>query len=309
MQKRIWQDLVKLLVIGFSVAAYIFITIRLIDFGQWHLIGHTLSFSIESLTLLLTLLVLWFINLFCEAAKWQVLMRPFISMSYLTAWRQVLAGTTTAVGSPMRMAEMVGRMVLLPKSKRLEAAVMTTVGGAMQNVVILISGVLAFFHFPLPVMSQVIKDHYFYILTSSIIILCGFAGLLFYFRDKIRYYIFRLAHIRRNVIFIALFWTSVRLLVFIFQLFLWMRLWDVYLTFSDYLPLACLYFFFITLLPSHILIDMGIRGSIALFLFSFSTDQTPLILLATFSLWLSNVVVPTLLGGSVLIKQNTIKQG
>ena len=78
--------------------------------------------------------------------------------------------------------------------------------------------------------------------------------------------------------------------------------------FNEFIMHAPIYFFFITLIPSFFLADIGIRGSVSLFVFAQFEAQMPLILLAIFFLWFINVVVPALLGTIVLYVYNDIKK-
>jgi hypothetical protein len=236
-------------------------------------------------------------------------MSPFTHIGFKNAWKQVMAGTTTAVGSPARIAEMGGRIALLPGQYRLNAALMTTIGGIIQNMVIFIGGVLTllinpnlFQHFKLSI--KFIEVAIIIFVLVSVLAIC----LRFIFPDRFKYYSRIIQHTNRLTLLNALSWTSLRYFTFVVQLYVWLSLWDLDLDFIQFVPLAAIYFFLITIIPSHILVDMGIRGSIAILLFSPFFSNTPLLLAATFCLWCSNIIVPTLLGSYILIRQKLIKQ-
>lgn len=308
MKKLPWLRIGKATVLIFSCVAYAYIALRLIRFEHWPTLLASVSFSVKTVTLLGILTALWFINLGCETKRWQILMKPFTKLSLSEAWKQVMAGTTTAVGSPSRIAEMGGRMALLPKRNRMNAAVMTTVGGIFQNMVILVAGVISLLLVPKPSLTFNNQFKYLFLILLPVFIGAGFVIIWAFYKEKVKYYFRTLKALSNRIFFKLLLWTVTRYLVYIIQLFVWLNFWGIHVSFVNYLALSTLYFFFITILPSHILIDMGIRGSVAIFLFTSISANTPLILLATFSLWITNVVLPTIIGSYTLLKHSLIKQ-
>jgi len=253
-------------------------------------------------------LLLWFLNILCEAKKWQSLIKPFISITIRAAFQQVFAGTTTGVGSPGRIAEMGGRMALLPKMYRTDAAIMTTIGGFIQSSIIFGVGLLALFLMPIANVFYFNTELYVGVLAGLILIILLALAAVWRYSAKARYYLRRAISVGTTAIGKAYFWTLLRYLIYNMQLLTWMHLMGVEIDNSLWLGLSCLYFFFVSIVPSHIIIDMGIRGSVALFLFLMITDNTIAVLSAIFAMWMTNVIIPTLIGSVVLIKQKPIKE-
>jgi hypothetical protein len=65
-----------------------------------------------------------------------------------------------------------------------------------------------------------------------------------------------------------------------------------------------LIFFVQSILPSFALTEIGIRGAVAVYFFSHITDNTTGIILSAFSLWLINIILPSLTGIIFVIKAN-----
>ncbi|MBR8538247.1 hypothetical protein KDU71_21930 [Carboxylicivirga sediminis] len=308
MKRQLWPQTGKAIILILSLLAYGFIGYKLWHFTHWKALVNSVQLSGDTLILCVLLLALWFLNLLCETKKWQVLMAPFKSLSLKESWQQVMAGTTTAVGSPARIAEMGGRMALLPAEQRTHAAIITTVGGLFQNTVILLSGAFTF------LFNSEITDrlnlplHHILVALVCIALFTTLLILAAICHKKLRFYLRIIQNIPINTLLKALFWTSMRYLIYIIQLYSWLWLYGLQYSTGDFVALATIYFLSITIIPSHILIDMGIRGSVAIFLFSSADVDTPLVLAAIFSLWISNVVIPTLFGSYVLIRQKLIKQ-
>jgi hypothetical protein len=70
------------------------------------------------------------------------------------------------------------------------------------------------------------------------------------------------------------------------------------------LLLSPLYFAFITLFPTFFLVDLGIRGSVGMFIFGPLVHNVPVLLSVIFFLWLINVALPSFAGGLIIMRHN-----
>lgn len=309
MKRKHWQLTAKVLVITCAVLAYGFIIHKLVSFEHWHTLISSFKTSQQTLPTLLLLLLLWLINLACETKKWQALMQPFTAIRFKKAWQQIMAGTTTAVGSPARIAEMGGRMALLPKQQHMNAAIMTTVGGIIQNLIIFAGGLLTLLISP-QLSDQIELPFRIIELAIALMVVVVVVILVFklLFPKYFKFYVRSFQKMNRGTLTKSFTWTTLRYLTYISQLYAWCSLWGLNANLLEFIPAASIYFFLITIIPSHILVDMGIRGSVALAIFSLLFSKTPLILAAAFCLWCSNVIIPTIIGSYILVRQKLIKQ-
>jgi len=311
-QKLKWKSLIGKGIIGIlALVAYGYIINRLLAFPYWNKVLDSVSISPFTVSACTILFMLWWLNLFSECKKWQYLMQPYYFLTFKNAFRQVLAGTVTAIGSPARIAEMGGRMALLPNQYRINAGVMTTIGGLMQNLIILIGGgfVLAWPNSSISTIIPLWNDVTLsYFIGSILILIVLFVIIKKVWAYKLRYYFLTLKKLSARVILLSLFWTVVRYLVYNVQLFFWMQLFGLNIEVADFLFYSPVYFMLITVIPSYVLIDMGIRGSVALLLFGVFESNDPIILAAVFAQWLSNVVIPTLMGSFVFLRYKEMKR-
>lgn len=88
--------------------------------------------------------------------------------------------------------------------------------------------------------------------------------------------------------------TLLRYATYHLQLWLILHHLGVLQHWSD-LALVMLYYAALTLLPTMALTDLGIRGSIALFLFGLRSANSPAIVGAIFLIWCLNLALPALL--------------
>lgn len=288
--------------IGFL--AYYFIIKRLLAFEHWNTFTHGLSFSNTQVYIGGVLIILLLANVFCEVKKWQVLIAPFYNVSLYNALLQYLAGTLTAVGSPARVAEPGGRMALLPRQHRLKALVMTSIGGFIQNLII-----LSFGFFALSLSS--LSDFNFFVFNSNpfhpflfvSISITAFGVIIYLFRNKLKFLLLQINRISYVVILKSLAWTIARYLIYTTQFYIWLLFFEVDLPLTTFLLYAPIYFLFITIIPSFLGMDLAIRGSASIVLFSNLGISIPLILSSVLGLWFLNVVIPAVIGAWVLYRK------
>lgn len=302
---RILKQLLFYLV---AVAAYFFTVKRLVAFGHWNDIGRSLYFSCYHIVWLLIFFLLWVANMFFEIKKWQLLISPFKKITLRQSLIQYLAGCFTAVGSPGRVAEPGGRMVLLDRHLRVNALLMTTAGGIMQNVVIMLAGLVVILITGLPESLSVIQNKQLDIIVALLCFCIVFVLLLSVFKIKLRSIWLQCKEAKGRFLLKVFVLTFIRYVVYTIQLYVLFQLLNVHLSFSNYLLLSPLYFLTITVIPSFLLADVGIRGSAALLVFRHSDIQTPVLLFCILCLWLFNVVLPALVGGWVIYRQKVYKR-
>ncbi len=310
-KKKWWSITSKLTVIILAVSAYGYIINRLLTFHFWDDILVSGTFTDTNILTLCILLILWAINIFSETKKWQALLQPYHFLTFNSAFKQVLAGTVTAVGSPARIAEMGGRMAMLAPQFRVNAAIMTGIGGLMQSLIIFIGGLCALLLLTTPLhdlINTTSRQIVWYSLAIIITFLVIFNIAIKLWNNKIRIYLLTLKKTSLHSIIASFFWTIIRYFIYNIQLYFWMMFFDINPDLTDFIIYSPIYFMLITIVPSYIFIDIGIRGSIALLIFGQINENEPLILASVFAQWLSNVVIPTLLGSFILLRYKVIKQ-
>ena len=72
------------------------------------------------------------------------------------------------------------------------------------------------------------------------------------------------------------------------------------------LGVATTFFWAMTIIPSVALAELGVRGSVALFLLSPYSHNTVGILAATLALWFMNLVIPSLIGSALLARMKIV---
>lgn len=297
-----------------ALLAYGYIFQRLTRFENWRSFALPFDQLQKSGLLLAGLLLMWVANLSAEVKKWQLLMRPYHLVSFRAGFQQVLAGSVTAILSPGRVAEPGGRMLLLPREHRETALLTTSLGGFLQTLIISLIGlfclVLSERSMNLSIFSSWPLIIYYFILSLVGVI---FLLTLYYFSNripflqKIKGHLFQLKKLRPTLTLKIIGWTIVRYSIYHVQFYLWLKFFDYPITLLHFISLAPIYFYIITIIPSFLLADVGIRGSVSLFVFTPLLEQEPFLLAAILCLWLLNVAIPALLGSIILVKHKRRK--
>jgi len=264
-------------------------------------IGWESSFS------LLLVMGLMLVNWGIESVKWQRLMIQLEQLHFITAFKAVLCGVTLSLFTPNRVGEYGGRVLILKKAKKLDAIAITLVSSLSQLIGNSLLGVLGFCFFCLQFTpfspSLVILVSVFSLLTILLL-------LLFYYRMKwlatmakyIPYfqkfvpYIQLISRYNSRELSQILGLSILRYLTFSLQYYFLLQLFDVQISIMDAMLFVNSIFLIQTIIPSIAIVELGIRGNVALFFAGYIAANPLGVTAATFSLWAINLVIPALIG-------------
>lgn len=257
-------------------------------------------------------LALMLVNWGLESRKWRLLVRELESISKWRAFIATIAGTPIGLITPNRVGEFVGRVLFLSPEHRIAASFATAVGSIAQFVVTVVLGLLGLIALVMQAEhDQVSPDAAAWI---GLCFLVAAATLLLYFNpDLLRAAIARLPVIKRwerhaavlerfsaRMLTRVLLISAVRYGVFTVQFALLLgALAEVPLTGAiAAIPVT---FLVATLIPTVMLTELGVRGSVAVAVISPAAVQDQGVFLASTALWLINLGLPAMLGGIVLL--------
>lgn len=257
--------------------------------------------------MLLCVLLLMPVNLFLEAFKWKRLLKLEKQMPLWMSLRAVLTGMTIGLFTPSRLGEFAGRILYLQKRWRMTGFWATMLSSFGQFVIILCAGLLL-----LP--SWLAEKGYIGPNFSGWGTVLGFLlvlALVWFFLGSNRFSMLlqRLkvsAFWKRKLLLIrryskaelgeVLILSGLRFATYNVQLSMLWVVFDLQISFGAALLLSPLLFFFQSALPGFVLTDLGVRGSIALFMLAGYADSSWQLVLPGYLLWLLNVIFPALLG-------------
>lgn len=300
--KKLYKYINLLLRYGIGILAFVFIYYKLKDEFIYQL--QFLNPNSINYILLSIVIVLLFLNWGIEAFKWRLAIKKIEKITLIKAFRCILTGITLSLLTPNRIGEIPARALLLNKTKFKELTLKTTVASFSQLLITLFLGAVAL----------IFTVDFFKIPFNSLVVIIGLSvitfifGLIYFQVNRFEKYFNRFKYFKKKQLFAALstftadelfkilLLSSLRYFVFFLQFFLILKAVGVNLTNFQEIMLIPVCFMIASSIPTLLISEIGVRGSVALFVFSVVSDMQIEIILASILLWVINVAAPALLG-------------
>jgi len=257
--------------------------------------------AIFSTKTVIFLLFLTIFNWFLEILKWKNLVGFVQNISFFEALKQSLASHTTSLFTPNRIGDYGAKTMYFESSMRKRILFLNLISNTAQMFATLLFGCIGFIFF---VNTYNVNISYyrflnyvvFIVLIFSLIILgvsynkLNLKGVpLYRIRDFIKS-ISASIHIR-NIIFSIL-----RYLIFSFQFYYLLLLFGTDLHYFEAMKIITTMYFLVSIIPTVFVLDVVIKGGVAIYLFSFVGIHELNILSITMLMWLLNFVLPSVFG-------------
>ncbi len=256
---------------------------------------------------LLLVIILMGINWGIETYKWQQLIRKIEDISFKRAIQAVMCGVSLSFFTPNRVGEYGGRVLLLQIGNKLQGIALTLVGSLSQWVANVSIGIIGFCTFVIYYGSLSLV-WVIPLVTCSLLILLLSALCYFHldwlqhlkkyfpFFERFNKYLAPLQAFQTRELAFFLVLSYLRYGIYTLQYILLIALFGIDTSIGIALIMVTSIFFIQTIVPSIALIELGIRGNVALFFWGLITTQNIAILAATFTLWIINLVIPASIG-------------
>ena len=282
----------------------------------------TLPFGVQAWKFGLVILFV-FVNWGMEARKWQVLMQVLQPISFITAFKSVLCGVTFSLNTPNRMGEYGGRILFVEEGKRIKAITLSIAGGLAQLIITMLMGCFGLAYLMLNAHTSTsllvisvfwLRIFFYGSSVGTLIFIFFFFKMNFLIRllHKLPYanrflkYIQVLETFDAKILLRLLSISFFRYVVFVLQYIFMLQLLQVEQNVWTGFWIITVMFWILAIIPSFAIADLGIRGTVAKTLFTYSSNTLG-ILTATFGIWFVNLFIPALIG-SLLILRIKIKK-
>ncbi|CAL1520592.1 lysylphosphatidylglycerol synthase domain-containing protein [Chitinophaga sp. MM2321] len=271
-------------------------------------------------------LVLMLFNWGLEARKWQKLIKPLESISFLRAFSAILSGVSLSVNTPNRIGEYGGRVLYLKNNNKLKAIAATIVGSFSQLIVTIIFGLIGLIYFlntfalakgndyAIPVLWEKI-------LLGMLVVICGLTILL-YFRLEIILAVFeKIPFLRKVKVFVQiivkyssgdlrylLLLSALRYMVFSAQYLILLDALGLEFFWWQAFLLNSVIYLVMAVVPTIAIAELGLRGKVSIYFLGMLSSNTVAIIAATVGIWLINLVLPAVLGSVLLLGVKIFKE-
>jgi len=287
------------------IATWTYVGYKIADFKDSFNTISTIQFSTNMIMGLIVVLFFMIVNWSIEAQKWQYSLHNITKISFITAFRAILSGTTIGIISPNRAGEPFGRVSQIDAQHRESAIGAGFICSIAQFTATVLAGVLA-----LPFL--LIHLNYFssqYLVFA--IALMGIGIILFLYSNinSIGNILNRFPFIKRfdsftnhfkeskrHELIIILLYSLIRYSVFIIQFFVILRVFSIDITFAQTCIAVAMVYFVTTLIPTTTLAELGVRCSSSVYFIGLYSNKPVLIVVASMTLWVINISIPAIVG-------------
>ena len=251
------------------------------------------------------------LNWFIEIIKWKTLISHLIKVSFKLAVIQSLASLTVSLITPNRIGEYGAKAIYFKKPLRKQILVLNLVGNLSQLLITLFFGFIGFVFF--------IQHFNIHLPTESTLIMIGFSlfslFLFWVFYKKgisIKGYSLNslvrfISKTPRSIIAKTGFYSLIRYMIFSHQFYYLLMMFKIDITYPDALFSIFMMYFLASIIPMLSLFDVVIKGSIAIWVFSFFYCEEIVILSIVLIMWVFNFVIPSIVGSYFVLTFNTNK--
>ncbi len=286
-----------------------------------------------SFFLFLFVFFLMLLNWSIEAYKWRYLIGKIEKISYFKAVKAILAGLSVSTFTPNRIGEFLGRVFILKKSNPWKAIFISTLCSMSQLIITILIGsislVIYIFKYILTsdfIPAYVLYGFIFLLIIINLIFISLFFNVSFLSKfivhfipskwRKIKNYFKVFSYFKFYELRNTLMMSFLRYIVFSFQFFLLLRFFGLPISFFEGIFLISLIYFIISAIPSIALAELGIRGSVAVGVFSYYYNTSLNlncnfnfeVIAATSMLWIINLALPAFIGNIFVLKLKFFKE-
>tara|TARA_R110000772_G_scaffold120059_2_gene226266 strand:+ start:289 stop:1242 length:954 start_codon:yes stop_codon:yes gene_type:complete len=259
-----------------------------------------LSFDRRSVLFLLLFVLLAAANWFFEILKWQTAISIVAPIPFKTALQQSLSALTVSLATPNRIGDYGAKIMYFPSDKRKQILLLSFFSNVVQMSITCVFGLIG-------VIYIVPKFSIEYSTTNLIlflicILLLGIVAYLFKERQllmkglSIASVLNYLRKIEKSIKMKVGVYSMLRYMIFSFLFYLLLLFFGAEISFSEAIPLLFSMYLFVSVIPTIFILDLVVRGGVAVWLFSLVGVSELAILSTVLSMWLLNFVFPAIWG-------------
>lgn len=301
--------------------SYGFITYKILHFKELDKLSFSpQDYSFSDFLLLLLVFLLMIFNWSIETIKWKILVNNVQNLKFHTAFKAVLSGITLGIFTPNRIGDIGGRVLFINKGNRTFGVLATSIGSFAQFLTTIITGILGFILFLILYPDKTIINPIFNVTTVICFTFILLILIWVYFKIKLinpillKFSFFKarknqleyLSETKSILLLKVLLLSLTRYIVFSSQFYLLLILFGIHLTIIQAFISISLIYLFTTIIPTTTLVELGIRGTLAIFFIGLFSDNIFGIIFSAMFLWFINLAIPSIIGSVFFFKNRLV---
>ncbi|WP_290247627.1 hypothetical protein [Polaribacter sejongensis] len=245
------------------------------------------------------LLLFTFFNWFFEISKWHSLISSISNYSLKKASVQSFASLTTSLITPNRIGEYGAKALYFEKNQRNKILGLNLVGNFYQMLMTLIFGVIGFSYFVFQQNVEIDFKQIIIVLLIGVLVITALFFAAKHFKLSKSYFKKTRAFIKeipqKINIKVSLF-SFLRFVIFSHQFYLLLLIFKVDISYFDAISAITSVYLIASIIPMLSLFDVVLKGTVAIWIFSFFYTEPLTILSITSIMWILNFVLPAIIG-------------
>jgi hypothetical protein len=255
-----------------------------------------------------------------EARKWQLALRPAGGISFGTAFKAVMTGTTLGAFTPNRMGEYLGRILYIEDGRRVAAISLTFVCSISQLMITLLAGLggITYLLYYIRSKEYLVPGMGFLwlkVLLLAVVLLLAGLTILYWKLPRLltlltripwfhRYtgYLKNLESFHATILLRILFLSFGRYIVFTVQYGLLFPVFGIFLGAGQVWSGLSVVFLLMAVIPSFtFLTELGLRWEASIQVMELFTGNAVGIFATSFAIWVINLIIPALIGSLLIM--------
>ncbi len=270
-----------------------------------------LQYRVFSITNILVLLILTFLNWYFEVLKWQTLSSHVRQNTLRSATKESLASFTAAIFTPSRIGEYGAKCLYYTRSAWRKVIFLNFMGNMAQLFATYFFGIagllflITTLDLPLPFFNAV--------LVACLLI---FPFVIYWIMKKFRirlkgYSIQRLEDsfhkVSENIRWKTVIFATARFLIFTHQFYFLLLIFKVDISYTLLISAVFSTYILASIIPTMIIFDALIKGGFAVWVFGLLQVPQIIILTIVLTVWILNFALPGIVGSYFVLKYKKIK--
>ena len=304
LQYKTKQFLFLLVKLAIIVGAFYFIYNKIVhnEHLEFLVFAEQLESSIfNNYSLLFTLILFTLLNWIFEILKWEALASFCRNISFFESARQSLSSLTASLFTPNRIGEYGAKAIYFVKGNRKKIMLLNLFGNINQMSTTVLFGSFGLYyflsHFPVEIEGFRWRK---LVYVAAILIAFVFFGKKYGYKKIRGFYIDKIISFIKSIPIkihiVTFFFSCIRYLIFSHQFYFLLYTFNINIDYTTAMALISSMYLIASLVPSLAFFDWLIKGSVAVWVFSFVQADELIIITITLYMWILNFGFPAIIG-------------
>ncbi len=236
-----------------------------------------------------------------ETLKWRATISSLTKLTITNALGQSLCAQAAAIVTPNKIGGFAIKVLFYPKKHYRKILLLNTLHNAHQQAITVLIGCIGIYLYWSIYPNIIIPLDWLTFISSTLVLVVGFLFCYKLCKKHVKSILEQLKSIsyanQKNIAFYSL----LKYLVFSFQFYFCLNCFGIELSYYHTMIILSSMYFISSIIPMFGALDIMVKGSIGLVLFSPTNISSSILGITFLLIWLSNSIIPALIGNFIVI--------